>query len=292
MKVLPYLLLVWMQTALAQLTISGITCDRAGKSTIAFASVGMVGKTVGTLSNANGIFELKVPEKLAADSIKFSAIGYQPLFFKAADLVKRNGDTLFMEQVAQQLEEVQVSAKKVKYKVLGTTRYTTNNCTGFADLEGNWKGSEAAILIKNKKALRMEAFSFYIIQNKYPDSLPFRLMFYKRIPGRSKGKIDEKQDWVGPTFLKKPVIFKIGQRQGEFTLALSDYNIRCSGDFFISLECLVDEMEMTKFCYAGSTDVSSYFKVRAFSTWRKTYGTAGRAGGGGADFNVKVSYSD
>jgi len=54
----------------------------------------------------------------------------------------------------------------------------------------------------------------------------------------------------------------------------------------------MDEMEISKFCYAGSVNVPSYFKVKAFSNWHKTHGTGNRKGGGGGDFNVKVSYSD
>lgn len=292
MKILPFLFLFLAHAGPAQLRTSGVICSAAGRQPIAYASIGIKGKTVGTLAGEKGAFELQVPEKHGSDSILFSAIGYAPRSFAATSLAEHGGDTLFLEQLAQQLEEVQVQAKKIKYKVLGSTRYTKNNCTGFTDLDGNLRGSEAAILVRNNKAIRMESFSCYIIQNKYLDSLPFRLMFYERIPGRRNGKTDEKQDWVGPTFLKKPVFFKIGQQQGELTLALSDYNIRCSGDFFISLECLVDEMETAKFCYAGSPGVTSYFKVKAFSTWRRTYGTAGRAGGGGADFNVKVSCTD
>ncbi|MEI8137490.1 MAG: hypothetical protein WCH21_09230, partial [Bacteroidota bacterium] len=99
------------------------------------------------------------------------------------------------------------------------------------------------------------------------------------------------KDWVGPTLLKKAIIFKVGIKQGEFTLPVKNYNIQVSGDFYISLECLMDEMEITKFCYSGSAGTESFFKVKAFSTWRKTGGRGGRSGGG-ADFNVKMSYND
>jgi hypothetical protein len=82
----------------------------------------------------------------------------------------------------------------------------------------------------------------------------------------------------------------MGTKQGEFTLVLKDYNIRCNRDFFVSLECLMDEMDITKFCYTSSIATSSYYKVKAFSKWHNTKGTG--SGGGGADFKINVSYTD
>jgi hypothetical protein len=85
------------------------------------------------------------------------------------------------------------------------------------------------------------------------------------------------------TFLRKPIIFKVGLKQGEFTLNLKKYYINTSKDFFISLECLMEEMEMNKFCYAGSYATPSFVKPSAFERWTKVKG-------GGGDFNVKISY--
>jgi hypothetical protein len=56
------------------------------------------------------------------------------------------------------------------------------------------------------------------------------------------------------------------------------------------MECLEDELDIRKFCYSGSLEVPSYYKVKAFSKWHSTRGTA--TGGGGADFNLLVSYSN
>ena len=282
-----YLSLV--STVFAQQKITGLIFDKTTNQPIPFVSIGIIGKSFGTLGNENGNYEITLYGYQKNDSLKISTIGYKPLVFLVADFMKESAKTLYLESLPTQLNEVIVRSKKVKYKVLGTTNYTKNNCTGFADIEGNWKGSEAAILVRNKKECLLENFSFYVIQNKYQDSLVFRLNLYKRIspPPNSPDWMGE--DWVGPTILKKAIIFKVGIKQGEFTLPLKNYNIQTSEDFYISLECLMDEMEITKFCYSGSVNTPSFFKVKAFSTWRKT---GGRKGGGGADFNVKVSYTN
>ncbi len=264
----------------SQQKISGVILDKASNKPIAFASIGIVGKQVGTLSDENGVFELTLAEYQKKDTLKVYAIGYKPQVFYAPDLIKDLNKKMSLEALPTQLAEVEVRSKKIKYKTLGTTKYSKNNCSGFVKNTNNWKGSESALKINNKdgRQVLMETFSFYIIQNKYADSLTFRLMFYEAADTK----------WQYPStrpFMKKPIIFKIGQKNGEFVLNIKDYGIYTSKDFYVSLECLMDEMEITKFCYAGSYDSPSFVKAAPFSKWTQIRG-------GGPDFNVKVSYTD
>lgn len=277
-----YLLLFLAFTAnlAAQQKVSGVITDKTTNKPISFASIGIVGKQVGTLSDENGVFELILAEDQKKDTLKVYAIGYKPQIFYAPDLIKELNKKMSLEALPTQLEEVVVKSKKIKYKILGTNKYSKNNCSGFVKNTNNWKGSESALKINNKdgRQVLMETFSFFIIQNKYADSLTFRLMFYEAADTK----------WQYPStrpFMKKPIIFKVGQKQGEFTLNIKDYGVYTSKDFYVSLECLMDEMEITKFCYAGSYDSPSFVKAAAFSKWTQIRG-------GGPDFNVKVSYTD
>lgn len=277
-----YLLLFLTITGslLAQQKISGVIFDKTTNKPISFVSIGIVGKQVGTLSDESGVFELTLAEDQKKDTLKVYAIGYKPQVFYATDLIKEVNKKISLEALPTQLAEVVVKSKKIKYKTLGTTKYSKNNCSGFVKNTNNWKGSESALKINNKdgRQVLMETFSFYIIQNKYADSLTFRLMFYEAADTK----------WQYPStrpFMKKPIIFKVGQKQGEFVLNIKDYGVYTSKDFYVSLECLMDEMEITKFCYAGSYDSPSFVKAAVFSKWTQLRG-------GGPDFNVKVSYTD
>ncbi len=277
-----YLLLFLTITGnlLAQQKISGVIFDKTTNKPISFASIGIIGKQVGTLSDENGVFELILAENEKNDTLKTYAIGYKPQVFYARDLIKEVNKKIDLEALPTQLEEIVVRSKKIKYKTLGTTKYSKNNCSGFVKNTNNWKGSESALKINNKegRGVLMESFSFYIIQNKYADSLTFRLMFYEAADTK----------WQYPStrpFMKKPIVFKVGLKQGEFVLNIKDYGVYTSKDFYVSLECLMDEMEITKFCYAGSYDSPSFVKAAAFGKWTQLRG-------GGPDFNVKVSYTD
>lgn len=267
--------MIFSLSAGAQVIFSARITDASNREGIPFASVGIKGKNVGTVADEKGNFELNILKCDEDDTLKVSAIGYKTKGFTITEIRQGMSKVILLEPLAMQLNEVLITSKKVKRKVLGTTKYSTRNCSAFQGLEGNWKGEEAAIRANNEKgkSVFIEDFHFYIIQNKYADSLVFRLMLYS---------VNEK-NLPGPTFLKRPIVFKTAVKQGIVHLDLKNYNIVHEGDFFISLECLMDKMDQTKFCFAGSAKVPSYVKTSTFMNWY-------RVRGGGADLNVTVSY--
>jgi len=178
----------------SQVVISGHICEKTNKNPISFANIGIVGKPMGTVADENGHYAFTILASQKSEYIRVSSIGYKVVSFSTNEILP--ADTIFLVPEALQLEEVIIRSKKLKHKTLGTTDYSKNNCSGFADVLGNWKGSETAIYIKNHKSIFIESFSFFVIQNKYADSLLFRLMFYKRIPAKINGKINDNEHWV------------------------------------------------------------------------------------------------
>lgn len=259
----------------AQLLINGTITGAQSGLPVPFASIGISGKHYGTLSKENGSFKLNLPYITDTDTLKISAIGYESLSLPKKEIIAIHNKVISLVQVSTGLAEVKITAKKLKQKVLGTQKYSKENCTAFITDDQNWLGSQAAIKAGNKKGrvVYIESFNFYIIKNTYQDSLRFRLMFYAVSP---KG-------YPSKTFLKKPVIFKTNIQQGEVNVNLRDYNIITDDDFFISLECLEENLDESRFCFAGSVKVPSYAKTAALNYWKYVKG-------GGADLNVKVSY--
>jgi len=262
----------------AQYLLKGNVYDLQLQSGIPFVSIGVPGKPIGTVSDEGGNFLLQINEPDKNDSLKFMVLGYNTLSIAISSFKQNEVNTIELKASAVELEEVVVKPRHLKYKKLGVKNYSKNNCTGFADVGSNWKGSEAAVLFHTDREVFLEYFAFYVIQNKYADSLTFRLKFYHKAPN----------NYVGQIVANKAVIFKIGTPSGEVKISLKEFNIRMKEAFFVSLECLEDELDIRKFCYSGSLNVPSYYKVKAFSKWHSTRGT--NAGGGGADFNLLVSY--
>lgn len=259
----------------AQVLLSGTITESKSGLPIPYASIGISGKHYGTLSNEKGVFKLSLPYITDKDTLKISAIGFESIVYTKSEMKGLVNKLISLEPLSVNLSEVKISAKSVKKKVLGTKSYSVKNCSAFISEENNWLGAQAAIKAGNKKgqSVYIEDFNFYIIKNTSDDSLKFRLMFYSVSP---KG-------YPAKTFLKKPVVFKTNVKQGVVTVDLKNYYITTDDDFFISLECLEEQMDVTKFCFAGSIATPSFAKSSAFHPWKQVKG-------GGADFNITVSY--
>jgi len=275
MRGLKYILLFFTVCLQAQITIKGKLNDADKKEPIPFASIGSMQNNAAVMSDEKGVFNLILKTAEPTDTIKFYAIGYKELLVPIKELKLDGVNNLTLVQGSFDLEEVEVNAKKIFTKKIGVTKYDKSNCSGFIDIGNNWKGVETAIRLSNSdnKLLKVKDFSFYIIKNTLPDSLTFRLNFYsanKFYPTRN--------------ILKKSIIFKTAVKQGEVTLDLSSYTISAYSDFYVGLECLMEKVSISDFCFSGSNPEPSYVRESAFNKWKKIRG-------GGAAFNVTVLYS-
>lgn len=261
-------------SGIAQYSISGKIVDADKKEGIEFASIGSLQQKTAVLSDEHGNFKLTLKNNLPSDSIKFYAIGYAELVLPISAL-KQSQLIIELKPSAVELGEVTIDSKKLYQKKIGVTKYDKLNCAGFMPLEDNWKGLETAIRLPNKdhKLFIVKDFNFYIIKNTFTDSLTFRLNFY------SSNKY-----YPTKNILKRSIIFKTAIKQGEFTINLMDYNIKAYDDFYVSLECLMDKVNIADFCFAGEISEPSYVRANAVYKWKKIRG-------GGAAFNVTVLYS-
>jgi hypothetical protein len=62
--------------SLRHLTLEGTLLDRYTREPVAYATVGILADAIGTISNGNGDFRLRVPDSLRSSSVYFSHIGY------------------------------------------------------------------------------------------------------------------------------------------------------------------------------------------------------------------------
>jgi hypothetical protein len=58
------------------ITIEGALVDRYTGEAVSYATVGIPSEGIGTISNGNGSFRLRVPDSLARSTVRFSHIGY------------------------------------------------------------------------------------------------------------------------------------------------------------------------------------------------------------------------
>ena len=76
--ILSILFLLVIRTLVAQdITISGKVIDAETKEVLSFSSVWVKGKTIGTISNAEGDFDFHIPEEFKNETLVISMLGYQ-----------------------------------------------------------------------------------------------------------------------------------------------------------------------------------------------------------------------
>lgn len=100
----------------ALLFIKGAVQDSKTKSPLAFASIGIKGKSIGVLTNAEGNFELSVPFEFRDDSLKISYLGYKTFINKVS--LMESPVIIYLEESPVVLNEVtirdtQLTAKEV-----------------------------------------------------------------------------------------------------------------------------------------------------------------------------------
>jgi len=101
--------------------VRGIVVDASGNTPVSYTNIGLEGTYYGTASDAEGNFELKIPEELADRQIFFSAVGYKNKMFPVSDLFEKDFNMIKLEQQSYTIEGVEVSARsKVLARILRT----------------------------------------------------------------------------------------------------------------------------------------------------------------------------
>ena len=91
----------------AYLNFSGIIIDIVSKKPVVFASIIVTGTNIGTVSNTDGEFLLKVPAFLKEGGIQIIILGYKTYSIPFSQLVEE-GNEIFLEPLAYPIEEVEI----------------------------------------------------------------------------------------------------------------------------------------------------------------------------------------
>jgi hypothetical protein len=233
----------------------GVLKDDKSSEPVEFANIGIIGKGVGTVSNENGEFTFSIPDSLLNEKIRISRIGYKTLDLSVTDFKKQT--TIKLSQNSTTLEEVAVSAKKLKVKIVGSDTKTNRVSAGFVK---NNLGSELAIKIKIKNP-NTQVRKFYINITKNNIAKPlFRFNVYSvDKDGRPKENI-----------LKQNILFEPKENVGLVELDLMPYSIFVDDDVFIAIEWVKDLGDVKGLNFSTKlTGGPTYFRQASQDTWNK-----------------------
>jgi len=238
---------------------------------LAYVNIGIAKKSVGTVTDFNGAFNLELNDKInESDTIVFSYIGFITQKYPVSELLSKQ-NIILLSQTNIKLAEVTVSAERLKSKKIGRTTkglgLTHLNFYSYYEKNVDDRLSkEVGMKLKIRKNCYIKDLNFNITSNQFK-SLKFRVNFYK---------IDNEL----PTDLivQEDIIFEIKDGYlGWFKVDLEPYDI-CIGKevehIAVTIQWIESEKMNSKSKYFSISTTSSpfanaYFRKKAMDTWTK-----------------------
>ncbi len=214
----------------AQDTTSGSIVDAQTGAPIAYANIGIVGQGVGTVSDDEGNFKLRLRENYDDQPLRVSILGYASFDGKVSQFKKlvRQNKVIKLEPLSYDLQEIVVAPAFSKTKRFGNRAVSKKLTDGF---RGDLLGREGGIIVKLGERYRpgvITKFRVFIVSNPYKE-IKFRVNFYKLEGGLP-----------GEPLSRKSIIISSKIKSGVFEANLEDYNVVVDDDFAMTLEWIED----------------------------------------------------
>ena len=244
---------------------SGQIIDVESGKPIPYTNIGIIGKSVGTVSDANGFFRIELNSKFDNDTLGISCIGYASKKYQMRNF---KDDVKDPEKVKIELSPIIYRLNEITIKPLKSKIYTLGNYCDANSSYGNafyskQLGTEIGVLIKlprkSKKAY-LQSFRFYVGEFTF-DKFPVRLNIYNMKNNRPNENI-----------LTEPIYIEI-KSEGEYIIDLENYNIILDEDFFISLEYYkIPDRTIGKLVFCAThrkndNKGNSYFRFTSQGNW-------------------------
>jgi pimeloyl-ACP methyl ester carboxylesterase len=252
--------------------VEGRIRDAVSRQPLAYVNVGIPFENTGTVSGHDGSFRIQIKKSFLRDSLKFSMVGYTPQSWRIRDIQKQiPAFVIYMKPQTTELQEVVVTRKLLKEKILGNTTTTKFVSVG---LPLKFLGSEIGVKINlGKKAVVLKNFNFNISDIRL-DTAVFRLNIYQFRNGKPQGNI-----------LQKNILIPVGRRSGQYTVNLSAYKLVLKDDILISIEWIEGSTTAKEngalFLSASFLSAATWHRLTSQADWKK-------ASGLGVGFNLEV----
>lgn len=235
-KLLLSFLLLISHLSISQVVLRGTVIDEKRQIPIAYANIGIINTSVGTISNADGSFEIYIPKKLEAEPIIFSAIGYERVEISASNSVgKKLKIKLKQKTTVLRSVEVKATAK------LNKEWYGNNKKGLFPEGTLNYDSASAggaiALLIeKDDTTLNfVEEARLFIMRNTLPE-FKIRIRFLE-VDSLNNNK-------PGKDLLGRSIVVTSSIRKGWLEFDLSEYNIYIEPHaFYLEFEWLYEDVD-------------------------------------------------
>ena len=94
--------------SVSNIIIEGTVHDRLNEDIIPFASINVRNTSIGTITNQNGAFRIKLPDSLRNETIHISHVGYQPVDLHV-ELLNGNNTQIYLDPRVVSIQEFVIS---------------------------------------------------------------------------------------------------------------------------------------------------------------------------------------
>ena len=179
----------WVSLALQAQELKGRVLAASSDKPIAFATVGIKGKALGSTADERGYFAFAVPTALSGtDSVIISCIGFRALRLTVSQLRQVEG-VWRLPQLTQALGEVQVRHSQLKPAIMGRNvvggiaYWTTKIRDSTLTVASDERGWEVTTVLPVRRSCYVGSFRFYVSQNDFKP-VRFRFVLYELTDGR------------------------------------------------------------------------------------------------------------
>lgn len=232
-----FLFLLLSANAVAQSLIQGKIINKQTGAPVGYANIGIAKKSIGTLSNADGTFFIRIPEAKINDTLAFSAIGYRKENILIHLLSVQMQNVIALEEQPLQLETVTVNDKKEKNKTfeLGNNKISG----GVLETDTAFAGRSIALLIDSRREEEAEGLTFPAYVEKarlriFKNNLQ-TLRFRIRL-----NAIDPHSGEPSSDLLPESIVMESEMRKGWLEFDLSHLDLVVTGPFFVTFEQILN----------------------------------------------------
>jgi hypothetical protein len=205
---------------------NGQIFDNKTKAPIPFVNIGIINKGVGTISDENGVFSLKLEDIYNNDSLNISMIGYKKISLKVGEAKRKYGSAytkLYLAENMNALQEVVIRPIDYKTLIVGNRDLGEPRINFTGDSTTLQEGYEVGTLINNKKrSAYIDKINFGVCENDF-DSITIRLNIYDKSTNKN--------------ILERPIYVTV-KKEKVVTIDTKKYNIYVTDDFIIAFEAL------------------------------------------------------
>ncbi|MEM6299958.1 MAG: carboxypeptidase-like regulatory domain-containing protein, partial [Bacteroidota bacterium] len=218
--------------------LEGMVIDSKTSEPIAFANIGILNAEVGTLSNEDGSFSIRIPAKYEKQDLIFSSIGHSQRSFPVDKIDFSLPLNVSLDERITELEEITISAKRRKKQKATFGNGKSLLPKGRILLSKEYAGSAFALLIDKSQyptsLTYVHTASLYIANNKMPAfKVRMRLLAVDSTNGFKPGN----------DLIQEQIITKSSIKRGWLEFPLPELPQVEQNAFYLTFEWIIDKAD-------------------------------------------------